>query len=105
VLVSKYCDHTPLYRQAQIYARHGMELTTEHDAAGLLCRVGQQKPVPNIEISALLIAGRRDGFWTKIAIPTRNRTASVKHDERHASRRFGARRSTVDGRSVSEEGV
>jgi len=27
VLVSKYCDHTPLYRQAQIYARHGMELS------------------------------------------------------------------------------
>ena len=26
VLVSKYCDHTPLYRQAQIYARHGIEI-------------------------------------------------------------------------------
>ncbi|TIR52764.1 MAG: IS66 family transposase [Mesorhizobium sp.] len=26
VLTAKYCDHTPLYRQAQIYARHGMEL-------------------------------------------------------------------------------
>ncbi|KJC45275.1 IS66 family transposase [Bradyrhizobium sp. LTSP857] len=26
VLVSKYCDHTPLYRQAQIFARHGVEL-------------------------------------------------------------------------------
>ncbi len=26
VLVSKYCDHTPLYRQSKIYARHGMEL-------------------------------------------------------------------------------
>jgi transposase len=26
VLVSKYCDHTPLYRQAQIFARHGIEL-------------------------------------------------------------------------------
>jgi transposase len=26
VLVSKYCDHTPLYRQSQIFARHGMEL-------------------------------------------------------------------------------
>ncbi len=25
-LVSKYCDHTPLYRQAQIFARHGVEL-------------------------------------------------------------------------------
>ncbi len=26
VLVAKYCDHTPLYRQAQIYARAGVEL-------------------------------------------------------------------------------
>ena len=26
VLVSKYCDHTPLYRQTQIIARHGVEI-------------------------------------------------------------------------------
>jgi transposase len=26
VLVSKYCDHSPLYRQSQIYAREGIEL-------------------------------------------------------------------------------
>lgn len=26
VLVSKYCDHTPLYRQSQIFARNGVEL-------------------------------------------------------------------------------
>ena len=26
VLVSKYCDHQPLYRQAQIFARHGVTL-------------------------------------------------------------------------------
>ena len=26
VLVSKYADHLPLYRQAQIYARQGMDL-------------------------------------------------------------------------------
>jgi transposase len=26
VLVSKYCDHTPLYRQARIFARHGVDL-------------------------------------------------------------------------------
>jgi transposase len=26
VLVSKYCDHAPLYRQAQIFTRHGIEL-------------------------------------------------------------------------------
>jgi len=26
VLVSKYCDHTPLYRQTQIFARHGLNI-------------------------------------------------------------------------------
>lgn len=26
VLVSKYCDHTPLYRQSLIFARHGIDL-------------------------------------------------------------------------------
>lgn len=26
VLVSKYCDHAPLYRQSQIFARHGVDL-------------------------------------------------------------------------------
>ncbi|WP_128931736.1 IS66 family transposase [Bradyrhizobium zhanjiangense] len=26
VLVSKYCDHTPLYRQSQVFARHGVDL-------------------------------------------------------------------------------
>jgi transposase len=27
VLVSKYCDHTPLYRQSQIFARHSVDLS------------------------------------------------------------------------------
>jgi transposase len=26
VLVSKYCDHLPLYRQSQIYGREGIDL-------------------------------------------------------------------------------
>jgi transposase len=26
VLVSKYCDHLPLHRQSQIYAREGIDL-------------------------------------------------------------------------------
>ena len=26
VLVSNYCDHTPLYRQSQIFARHGVDI-------------------------------------------------------------------------------
>jgi hypothetical protein len=26
VLIAKYCDHTPLYRRSQIFARHGVDL-------------------------------------------------------------------------------
>ena len=36
VIVSKYCDHLPLYRQSQIYARAGLEL----DRAAMAERVG-----------------------------------------------------------------
>lgn len=35
VLVSKYADHLPLYRQAQIYARQGINLTGRHSPTGL----------------------------------------------------------------------
>ncbi len=35
VLVSKYCDHLPLYRQEQIYAqRHGLNLPRQTLARG-----------------------------------------------------------------------
>lgn len=36
VLVSKYADHLPLYRQAQIYSRQGVDLdrTTRADSVG-----------------------------------------------------------------------
>lgn len=39
VLVSKYCDHSPLYRQSQIFARHGVDLerSTLSDWVGGAC--------------------------------------------------------------------
>jgi len=37
VVVSKYADHLPLYRQAQIYGRQGIEL----DRSTLAARVGR----------------------------------------------------------------
>ncbi|MGH1352080.1 MAG: IS66 family transposase [Methyloligellaceae bacterium] len=39
VLISKYCDHLPLYRQSQIYAREGMEIerSTMADWIGKVC--------------------------------------------------------------------
>jgi transposase len=40
VLVSKYCDHTPLHRQSQIFARHGVDLprSTLAGSVGGACR-------------------------------------------------------------------
>jgi transposase len=45
VLVSKYADHLPLYRQAQIYARQGLDLDR---STALADWVGQRRlaPVP-----------------------------------------------------------
>ncbi len=41
VLVSKYCDHLPLYRQAQMYAREGVDLSraTLADWVGQSCNL------------------------------------------------------------------
>ncbi len=41
VIVSKYCDHLPLYRQSQIYAREGLELdrATMAEWVGLLAQL------------------------------------------------------------------
>ena len=49
VLVAKYCDHLPLYRQAEIYAREGVDL----DRSTLADWVGPAPP-------RLRAAGRRD---------------------------------------------
>jgi transposase len=49
VLVSKYCDHLPLYRQSQIYAREGVEL----DRSTLADWVGGASRLLNPLIDAL----------------------------------------------------
>ena len=40
VLVAKYCDHLPLYRQAEIYDRDGIDLDRSTLAAGSTSQVG-----------------------------------------------------------------
>ena len=58
VLVSKYPDHLPLYRQAQIYSRQGVEL----DRSTLTAWVGKAayelKPVFNALIADLKRSGK-----------------------------------------------
>jgi len=41
VLVSKYCDHLPLYRQSQIFARQGVELDRSGRRGGVVARAAE----------------------------------------------------------------
>jgi transposase len=55
VLVSKYCDHLPLHRQTQIYAREGVEL----DRSTLADWVGQSSALlrPLVEVLRVHVLG------------------------------------------------
>ena len=61
VLVSKYADHLPLYRQSQIYARQGNDLdrSTLADWVGRAAFVQQpvhQRPLTALKASLKLFA-------------------------------------------------
>src|ERR1700746_331943 len=61
VLVSKYADHLPLYRQAQIYARQGIELDRSTLAdwvgrAGFILRPVRERLLTMLKTSAKLFA-------------------------------------------------
>ena len=53
VLVSKYADHLPLYRQAQIYSRQGIDLDRSTLAAWVGKAAYELKPVFNALIADL----------------------------------------------------
>ena len=65
VLISKYCDHTPLYRQSQIFARHGVEIersTLTFDftkAAASAVQATAIKPPPGAGAATASIKTRR----------------------------------------------
>lgn len=67
ILVSKYCDHLPLYRQSQIYARQGVELERSTMAEW----VGQvfQLVDPLIEALARYVLGANKLHADDIPIP------------------------------------
>ena len=76
VLVSKYADHLPLYRQAQIYARQGIELDRSTLAdwvgrAAFLLRPVHQRLLTALECSAKLFA---DETTAPVLDPGRGRT-------------------------------
>jgi transposase len=76
VLVAKYADHCPLYRQAQIYARQGVELdrSTLADWVGrgaFLLRPVHQRLLDNLKASSKLFA---DETTLPVLDPGRGRT-------------------------------
>ncbi len=76
VLVAKYCDHLPLYRQAEIYARNGVDL----DRSTLADWVGQTAALvrPLVEaVDAHVMAAERvhaDDTTVPVLEPGRGRT-------------------------------
>ncbi|CAJ0858195.1 hypothetical protein AMST5_03911 [freshwater sediment metagenome] len=76
VLVSKYADHLPLYRQAQIYARQGIALDRSTLADWVGCAAWHLRPVherllENIRSSAKIFA---DETTAPVLDPGRGRT-------------------------------
>jgi transposase len=76
VLVSKYADHLPLYRQAQIYARQGVNLDRSTLAdwvgrAAFLLRPVHQRLLDNLKASTKLFA---DETTAPVLDPGRGRT-------------------------------
>ena len=76
VLVSKYADHLPLYRQAQIYARHGVNLDRSTLAdwvghAAFLLRPVHQRLLDRLRASSKLFA---DETTAPVLDPGRGRT-------------------------------
>src|SRR6202040_2708355 len=76
VLVSKYADHLPLYRQAQIYARQGVNLDRSTLAdwvgrAAFLLRPVHERLLDNLKASSKLFA---DETTLPVLDPGRGRT-------------------------------
>ena len=76
VLVAKYCDHLPLYRQAEIYAREGVELdrSTMADWVGQTARL--MRPLVEAVGTHVMSAERVHGDDTTVPVldPGRGKT-------------------------------
>lgn len=90
VLVSKYADHLPLYRQAQIYARQGIHL----DRSTLADWVGHAafhlRPLHERLLTVLRVRSKLFADETTVLDPVRGRTKTGQHDERPAHRNCSA---------------
>ena len=78
VLISKYCDHLPLYRQAEIYAREGVDLPRS-TLAGWVGRVAFELRPLVAAIAAHVLAGDKihgDDTTVPVLAPGTGKTAT-----------------------------
>jgi transposase len=91
VLVKKYADHLPLYRQAQIMARQGVEIDRATLANWVGRAAGYLKPIVELQKRQLLDADRLfvDETTAKVLAPSTGKTktgylwAIVRDDRAH----------------------
>lgn len=91
VLVKKYADHLPLYRQAQIMARQGVEIDRATLANWVGRAAGYLKPIVELQKQQLLSSARLfvDETTAKVLAPSTGKTktgylwAMVRDDRPH----------------------
>ena len=91
VLVKKYADHLPLYRQAQIMARQGVEIDRATLANWVGRAAGHLKPIVDLQKQQLLTSARLfvDETTAKVLAPSTGKTktgylwAMVRDDRPH----------------------
>ena len=67
-LASKYCDHLPLYRQAEIYARNGIDLDRSTLADGVGSTERLLRPLDDALATCEMSAGRVHGDDTAVPV-------------------------------------
>jgi hypothetical protein len=68
VLISKYCDHLPLYRQVEIYAREGIELSRSTMAGWVGRAAFELRPLGEAIAAHVLAADKVHGDDTPVRV-------------------------------------
>lgn len=91
ILVGKYAEHIPLYRQSEIYARHGLELSRNTMVRWVLALAGKLGPLAVALRDYILEAGKihADDTPVKVQSPGAGRTRTGRlwvyvRDDRNA---------------------
>lgn len=91
ILVSKYVEHTPLYRQSEIYARHGLELSRNTMVRWVQALAEKLSPLADALNRYILSAGKvhADDTTVPVQAPGNGKTRTARlwvyvRDDRNA---------------------